>query len=113
MVYDQARALADSLKRSEEYTAYKALKDRLFESEANKALYKEYKQLQFKAQAAIMTGQADEELQQQAQRITDIMQLNNDMVAFLQAEYRFHQVMGDIYKILGDAVDVDLSFLEG
>ena len=32
--------------------------------------------------------------------------------AFLMAEYRIRTMLGDIYKILAEAIDIDLSALE-
>lgn len=40
------------------------------------------------------------------------MQLNQDASAFLFAEYRLNRVVSDIYKIIAEAIDVDLGALE-
>ena len=39
--------------------------------------------------------------------------MDKDASAFLMAEYRMNQMLGDVYKILAEAIDVDLSGLEG
>ena len=42
----------------------------------------------------------------------NVVQFNRDVSDFLQAEYRINQMMNDIFRILGDAVDLDLSFMD-
>ena len=37
--------------------------------------------------------------------------MNQEVMTFIQAEYRINQVMGDIFKILSEAVDMQLDFL--
>ena len=39
--------------------------------------------------------------------------LDKDASAFLMAEFRLNRMLGDVYKILAEAIDVDLSALEG
>ena len=55
--YDQAHILANVLRKSEEYAAYCAAKEKAFALEANVKLIKRYKKEQFRAQAAHMAGE--------------------------------------------------------
>ena len=52
-VYDQAHALARSLKESDEYREYMRLKDLAYADETNKALLDEYKRLQYQMQLCL------------------------------------------------------------
>ena len=52
------------------------------------------------------------ELPRLLQKIGELLQLNQDASAFLFAEYRLNRVVSDIYKIIAEAIDVDLGALE-
>ena len=55
--------------------------------------------------------QPDAELTEKYQKLMGILSLNQEVMTFIQAEYRINQVMGDIFKILSEAVDMQLDFL--
>ena len=55
--YDQAHALAKSLRESEEYREYSRLKEVAYDDATNKALLDEYKKLQFRLQAKMASGE--------------------------------------------------------
>ena len=84
MIYDKARDLAKAMAESEEYVSYKNAKEKAFANDTTKALLKEY-----------MT-----------------LQLNPDASAYLMAEYRLNTMLGDVYKILADGIDLDLGLSE-
>ena len=110
--YDQAHALAKSLKESEEYTEYMRLKKVAYDDSTNKALLDEYKRLQFRLQAKAAAGESMP--QDDMQRLTQIgalLQFNQDVSAYLVAEFRFHRMLSDIFKILADVAGVDLDML--
>ena len=112
MVYDKANELAQDIKNSEEYREYKATKEKAFENQTTASLIKEYHKLQITAQAAMVTGNKDDESLQRLQKIGELLQMNHDAAAFLMAEYRLNRIVSDIYKILAEAIDVDLGMLE-
>ena len=47
------------------------------------------------------------------QKIGEVLQLNRDASDFLLAEYKLNVMLGDVYKILAEAIDIDLGMLEG
>jgi len=112
MVYDKARELAKMLKESAEAEEYRAAQERAFANETTKALIKEYHQLQMQAQASIVSGNKDDALLERLQKIGEVLQLNKEASAYLIAEYRLNVMLSDVYKILADALDFDLSRLE-
>ena len=78
--YDQAHALAKSLKESEEYTEYMRLKQVAYDDSTNKALLDEYKRLQFRMQAKLASGEnMPEEDLQRLQQIGALLQFNPDV----------------------------------
>ncbi len=112
-IHDGARELAKALKESEEYSQFKAAKEAAFQNETTKGLLKQYHQLQLQAQAALMSGNKNEEGMQQLQKLGELLQMDANAGAYLIAEYRLSKMLGDVYKILGEAIDVDLGALEG
>lgn len=112
MVYDKANELAQDIRNSEEYREYRAAKEKAFENQTTASLIKEYHKLQITAQAAMVTGNKDEESLQRLQKIGELLQMNHDASAFLMAEYRLNRMVSDIYKILAEAIEVDLGMLE-
>ena len=112
MVYDNARKLAQELRESQEYRAYCEAKDRAFMNESTKNLIAEYHRLQMKAQANAISGERNDELLQKLQKLGELLQFDADAAAFLMAEYRMNSMLGDVYKILAEAIDIDLSALE-
>ena len=113
-VYDQAHALARSLKESQEYVEYMSLKDKAYADETNRALLDEYKRLQYRMQLAVASSQRmDEDDLQRMQKIAALLQFNPDASAYLIAEFRFQKMLADIYKILADVAGIDLDMLAG
>jgi len=112
MVYDKANELAQDIRNSEEYKEYKTTKEKAFENQTTASLIKEYHKLQITAQAAMVTGNKDDESLQRLQKIGELLQMNYDASAFLMAEYRLNRMVSDIYKILAEAIEVDLGMLE-
>ncbi len=113
-VYDEANKLARLLKECDEYKAYKAIKEKLYGDEKTKSLLSDYKKLQFEAQASYLAGkEPDAELMDKMKKLSEVLQFNPDVTEFLSWEYRLNTMLGDIFKIIGDAVDLSPDFLKG
>lgn len=112
MVYDKARELARMLSESDEYKAYKDTRERAFANDTTKALLKEYNALRIRAQGAVVSGKKDEECLARLQKIGEVLQLNRDASDYLIAEYRLNTMLGDVYRILAEALDLSLDALE-
>lgn len=112
-VYDKANELASLIKQSEEYKEYSRVKDEVYEDEQNKRMIKDYKKLQFEAQAAYLTGQEpDKELMDKLQKMGEVLQFNPKITEFFAAEYKFNTLVSDLYKIIGDACDVGANMFD-
>ncbi len=110
--YDQAHALANALRESEEYREYSRLKEAAYADATNKALLDEYKKLQFRLQAKLAAGESmPPDDMQRLQQIGTLLQFNPDAAGFLMAEFRFQRLLTDIFKILADVAGVDLDML--
>jgi len=112
MVYDTAHRLAAELKASEEYGTYAKARELAMENATTRALIDEYNKLQIRAQAAMINGDRDNEAVKKLQKIGELLQFDQTASAYLMAEFRLKRMLGDVYKILADAVDVDLGALE-
>lgn len=114
MVYDNVYALANEIKASEEFKQYEAAKKAAFEDETNTALIKEYQKMTVEVQMYAAAGQqAPTETTERLKQLIQLLQMNNEAIAFLIAETRFNGVMSDVFRILTEAVDIKLDFLEG
>lgn len=112
LIYDKAHELAGELKKCPEYIEYARLKEAVSVDEKTKALIADYKKLQFEVQAAYISGgEASEETMDKLKKFGEVLAFNKDVTEFFAAEYRFQTVMGDIYKILGEACDFGLDLL--
>ena len=113
-IYDLAHQLARALKESDEYLTYQKAKETAMENPTQKALLEEYKHLQFQLQVAMAGGQSlPEEDMERFTRITSLLQLSTEAQAYLLSELRFQQLLSDIFRILGEAADIDLDALAG
>lgn len=111
-VHDQAHFLARTLQDSEEYKEFKTAKEAVEADEQHKQMLGGYKRQQMKMQAAMMAGQQPkQEEAEQLQRMAQVLQFVPEITRYLMAEYRLHQLIGDVYKIIGDAVEIDLGFM--
>ncbi len=112
-IYDKANELASLIKQSEEYKEYNRIKEEVYEDEQNKRMIKDYKKLQFEAQAAYLTGQEPEkDLMDKIQKMGEVLQFNPKITEFFSAEYKFNTLVSDLYKIIGDACDVGANMFD-
>jgi cell fate (sporulation/competence/biofilm development) regulator YlbF (YheA/YmcA/DUF963 family) len=113
MLLDDARILADKLKTSEEYLTYRETKERAYAQPSTAALLDEFHTLRMKTQAASVAGTPDAEANEKLQKLGELLQFDAAAAAYLLAEYRLNGLLGEIYKILAEAVELDLGALEG
>ena len=113
-VYDQAHALANSIRESDEYREAARLKEIALQDDTNRALLTEYSRLQTKLQLTAIGGTgADSEEMRRFQQLASLLYMNRDAQAFLLAEMRLQKMLGDIMKIVGEAAGLRLDELLG
>ncbi|MGE5494058.1 MAG: YlbF family regulator [Burkholderiales bacterium] len=113
LVYDKAHELANEIKNSPEYKVYARLKAVVMADESTKALIKDYKKLQFEAQAAYLAGnEPPTETMDKVKKLGELLAFNNSVTEFFAAEYKFQTLVGDVYNILNSACDLGLDFLK-
>ena len=110
MDYSSTYKLAQDIRDSEEYTTYHELKKNVMEDETTAALVKEYRKLQMAIQMSVMSGrQADNEDMQRFSGISNLLFSKPEVSQFLLSEMRLQQTLADIFKIVTEAADVDMS----
>ena len=113
MDYTTANRLAEEIRNSPEYLTYLEAKAILEENETASSMMKEYHRLQILLQAQSVSGSPDPETVQKLKKLAELLQFDETASRYLMAEYQVHTILSDVYKILADAVGVDLSYLEG
>ncbi len=110
MQYAKAHELAQEIRQSEEYRTYMDLRDRVMADDTNKTLLKEYKKMQTRLQMAAMaqSTSGNEEMQRFSQ-LSALLFSQQEISAYLLAEMRLQQAMGDIFKIITDASGLELE----
>lgn len=106
-VYDSAHALAGAIKDSDIYKEYKRLNDEIKSNEALTTMLKEFQSKQMMLQKAQIMGEAlDQDLVDQAQKLYDTMTEDPKMAAYFEAEMKISQILGDVSKIISDAMEL-------
>ena len=107
--YNEAHNLAQALKESDEFKTYNELKTKLDAQPQLRDAVKDFMGKQFEVQMKQMQGQelSEEETAQLGQLYSIIM--SDPLCAeYMQAEMRFSLMINDIFKIIGDACNLDM-----
>jgi cell fate (sporulation/competence/biofilm development) regulator YlbF (YheA/YmcA/DUF963 family) len=114
--YSSTHRLAQEIRDSEEYRTYHELKESVMSDETTAALIREYRKLQIKLQMAAAGGQTpDAEDMQRFSGISTLLFSKQEVSNYLLAEMRLQQALADIFRIVTEAADLDISIpgLEG
>lgn len=104
-VYDAARGLADSIKKSEEFTHFSDMKKKVEGNAELVDMLNDFQGKQIELQKKQVLGQQpDADFVKQVQELYGIMMKDPLAAEYLQAELRFSLMLNDVYKILGDVM---------
>lgn len=107
-VYDYAHNLARALKESEESKAYQAALVKIKGKASIESMIGDFHKKQLELQAQMLQGKELTEAQKGAlESLYGVIAQNPDAAAFLMAEQRLGNLVNDIMKIVGDAVQMD------
>ena len=113
MIKTKTSELAQELKQSAEYIEYERCKEIAFADGSTRALLSEYNKLKRAAQAALALGRELDELSaHKLNRLTEWLQMDEAASKLLLAEYNLNRLLGDVYRVLAEAVGIKMSFLE-
>ena len=110
MDYSSTYRLAQEIRDSDEYKTYHELKEAVMADETTAALVKEYRKLQMTIQMSAMSGQAagDEDMQRFS-GISTLLFSKPEVSRFLLSEMQLQQALSDIFKIVTEAADLDIT----
>jgi Uncharacterized conserved protein len=112
-IYDKASELAALIHESDEFKQFKSIKDELYEVDTTKKMLIDYKKMQFEAQAIYLSGkEVPDEMMDKIRKLGEVLQFNPRITEFFQAEYRFNTLISDIYKIIGEACEIDMEIFQ-
>lgn len=113
MIEEKTKALAQALKKSDAFLEYERYNDIVRSDEATRALLEEYYRLRRAAQAAVALGHELDELSaHKLNRVTEWLHMDEAASALLLAEYNLNRLLGDVYRVLAEAVGIKMNYLE-
>lgn len=104
--------LAEKLRQSPEYLNYISCKERAYADETTRILLTDYTKLQYKLQAASVSGNMSEEQLTKLRKLGELLQFNSDASEYLFAQYALNNLVSEVYSKLGQAVDIDIAMFE-
>lgn len=109
-VYDQARRLQRKLKDSKEYQNYQELREKVMEKSGSKKMLLDYQNLMIKLQNKRIAGEElAEEDKEKLQNLQNLIEINNSVKKYLEAEYQLSKMINDIQKIVFSELDIGIS----
>ncbi len=110
-VYDHAHSLARALKESQEYRSFQAAREKIKGKPAAEKMIADFHKRQMELQTQVLQGkELTPEQKEGLERLYSVLVQDLDIRDYLVAEQRLGTLLSDVYKIIGEAVDVDLPF---
>ena len=104
-VYDIANRLAQEIRESEEYKAYKKLKDEIHANPEKKQKVEEFEKLRYEVQLMTYTGQEkDEEKNKKLEEMYATLVENKEIKEYFDLEVKFNIMIADVNKIIAEAI---------
>lgn len=104
-VYDTANKLADEIKQSEEYVNFKTAKQTINMIPEYKIKITEFEKARYEEQInTIQNGKSDERAIKEIQNIYKELIEIPEIKKYFDAEFKFNILLGDVNKIISEAV---------
>lgn len=104
-IHDKAHELAKSLHESQEYQLLLREQKKIENDSQARKMVKEFMTKKLEIEYEVMSGKPeDKQKVENLQRMYEVLAVNSNARDFLHAQMRFQQLMGDVYKIVGDSV---------
>lgn len=108
-VHDYAHSLARALKECPENIAFQAARRRIEAKPAARDMVADFHRKQMELQSLALQGKEPTEQQKEAlQKLYTVISGDSDVRDYLAAEQRLTVLLNDIYKILGEAIDMEM-----
>jgi len=99
--YDLAHKLADEIKNSDEYKDYQEKKQKILDDEKAKDMLLDYQKQEQKLQSKQMAGEElSEDEKEEFENLRNLIQMNNKISEYLEAEQRVSVMLNDLQRIL-------------
>ncbi|MGI6587514.1 MAG: YlbF family regulator [Peptococcia bacterium] len=113
MIYDKAYELARAIRASSEYEEFKTIQKQLEENKESQKVLHDFHAKQFEIQTLQMLGkEISSEKKEEFEKISEVLQFHPTVQNYLQAEYKMIKIMGDIQKIITDALGLNEVHVE-
>lgn len=110
-VYDTVNKLASEIRGSEEYKNYKRLKENVKKNPELKDKLEKFEKQRYEVQVvAISEGKKDMEKVENMQNLYTELISNEIMKQYFDAELKFNIMLGDVNKIISEAVEDVIRF---
>ena len=104
-VYDTVNKLAKEIKESEEYINFKMAKQAIDLNQELKNKIAEFEKARYEEQITLMqTGKSDEEKMKKVQEVYASIVETEEGKRYFEAELKFNVLLGDVNRIISDAV---------
>ncbi len=105
-----SNTLAEAIRNSEEYSAYKQIKDDVMADATNQALIQEYTRLQTKLQMAAVTGaDSTSDDVQRFQQLSALLMMNASVSQYFMAQLRLQQMLSEVFQTITQAAEIDIN----
>ena len=107
-VYDIAHELVRSLKETDQYKDFKEMSQKIKDNEQVNAMMQDFQQKSMEYQTKLMSGEApSQEDMAKLQQLSAIIMSDPLAAQYIGAQMQLQTIIADIYKIIGEAVDVE------
>ncbi|MFW5999702.1 MAG: YlbF family regulator [Halanaerobiaceae bacterium] len=113
-VYSTAHKLAREIKNSDQYKEYREIRETILADENKKEMLQDFQQEQLRLQSRQMAGEElSEEDREKFENLRNLVELNQDIKKYLQAESRVSTMLNDLQKILFEDLELGVFEEEG
>jgi cell fate (sporulation/competence/biofilm development) regulator YlbF (YheA/YmcA/DUF963 family) len=106
-VYEEAHDLADAIKQSQEYKQYMEMQKVIDQNPLAAEKIQRLQKMQLDFQAKQMAGeQLPPNFMQEIQQMSQTLMTDPATAQYMQALMRFSLMIADVYKILGEVVNI-------
>lgn len=113
-VYDLTHNLSKALKNSDEYKRYQKAVDKIKGNEEKEKILLDFRSKQLEMQSLQLIGkEIPQEKLDELEKLTELLNLHPTIKEFLEAEYYLGIILGDIQRIIGEALDLWTPEIKG
>ncbi|MBQ6145474.1 MAG: YlbF family regulator [Clostridia bacterium] len=109
MIEEMSKELAAEIRRSREYEAYAAAKEKVLADEQTAGLLKRFHKLQMTVQARKLAGGQGGAEEEELKKLAELLQFSPDAADYLLAEYGLNRLLTNTYDTIARLVGVDFT----